>query len=73
MKEARRNPQHDASVDQNVNHITRTILAVPISDGRTIVGVLELLNPFGTDTFDSWHQQLAKGVARALGVRFLRR
>ena len=35
VNEARSNPQHDASVDQSFNHITRTLLAVPISHGAT--------------------------------------
>ena len=73
VKEARRNPHHDASVDQSVNHITRTILAVPIGVKGTVIGVLELLNPFGTDTFDGWHQDLTKQVAGALAGRFLAR
>ena len=73
VREARRNPQHDASVDQHVNHITRTMLAVPIAHGDTVVGVLELLNPFGGDTFDGWHQELTKTVALSLAMRFLQR
>ena len=71
IREARKSPQHDHSIDQNIDHITRTLLAVPIQSNGTVLGVLELLNPFGDDTFLSWHQDLTKHAAGALAKRFL--
>ena len=71
VREARKSPQHDHSVDQDTNHITRTLLAVPIQLNGTVLGVLELLNPFGDDTFLVWHQELTKRAAAALAKRFL--
>jgi putative methionine-R-sulfoxide reductase with GAF domain len=71
VREARQNPQHDSSVDHTINHVTRTLLAVPIESNGSVLGVIELLNPFGSDTFMSWHQEFARDVANALGQRFL--
>ena len=71
VREARKSPQHNHSVDQHINHVTRTLLAVPIHTGGKVLGVLELLNPFGEDTFLPWHQNLTKNVAVALAGRFL--
>ncbi len=71
VREARKNPEHDASVDHTINHVTRTLLAVPIEADGSVLGVLELLNPFGSDTFLRWHQDLAREVAETLAKRFL--
>lgn len=73
VREARHNPQYDASIDHSLNHVTRTLLAVPIEADGSVVGVLELLNPFGADSFQPWHQQFARDVADTLARRFLRR
>jgi len=73
VREARQNPQHDASVDQTINHVTRTLLAVPIQANGSILGVVELLNPFGSNTFMPWHQKFARDVSTALASRFLPR
>jgi len=70
VQEARTNPHHNATVDQKINHITRTILAVPIQTQELTLGVLELLNPFGSDTFLPWHKALSRDVAAALAARF---
>ena len=73
VREARHNPQYDASVDHAINHVTRTLLAVPLEADGNVVGVLELLNPFGADTFLPWHQHFARDVASSLARRFSRR
>jgi GAF domain-containing protein len=71
VREARQNPQYDSSVDHTINHVTRTLLAVPIEANGSVLGVLELLNPFGSNTFMRWHQEFARDVASALAQRFL--
>ncbi len=70
IRGARNSAQHESAFDQSLNHITHTLLAVPIATEQRIVGVLELLNPFGASTFTLAQQDLAKDVANALGRRF---
>ena len=55
VRSARSHAQHDHSVDTEVNHITRTLLALPIQKGEQTIGVVELLNPFGSDTFEGFN------------------
>jgi hypothetical protein len=70
IRSTRGSDQHDATVDHSVNHITRALLALPLSNGDQVLGVLELLNPFGADTFAQSHQGLARDVSAALAHRF---
>lgn len=69
VRGARHSAQHDSAIDRSLNHITHTLLAVPISADERVLGVLELLNPFGASTFTSAQQDLAKEVAQAIGKR----
>ena len=66
---AREHEQHDHSVDAEVNHITRTLLAMPLHKESQVVGVVELLNPFGADTFTLDQQQFSVRVVNALSER----
>lgn len=69
IRGARNSAQHDAAFDKSLNHITHTLLALPITANNRVLGVLELLNPFGATTFTLAQQELAKNVAHALGKR----
>jgi hypothetical protein len=70
IRGARNSAQHESAFDKSLDHITHTLLAVPIASDQRVVGVLELLNPFGASTFTGAQQDLAKDVANALGRRF---
>ena len=69
IRQARKHEKHHTKFDQSINHFTRTLLALPITVDGTIQGVLELLNPFGSDRFAEPHQTFAHAVALALGER----
>lgn len=69
IRGARHSAQHDAAFDKTLNHITHTLLALPIGSEQRVLGVLELLNPFGASTFTTAQQELAKNVASTLGRR----
>jgi hypothetical protein len=69
VRSAREHAQHDNSVDAEVNHFTRTLLALAIKNDAGVIGVVELLNPFGSDTFTLDQQQLSTKVVRALAER----
>jgi hypothetical protein len=72
IRRAHSSNQHDASVDRSIGHITRTLLAVPLIADESAHGVLELLNPFGGDTFAPDHQGIAREVCDALSARLAR-
>ena len=69
VRSARDHAQHDHSVDAEVNHFTRTLLALPIQKRDQIIGVVELLNPFGSDTFTLAQQQLSTRIVSTLAER----
>ena len=69
VRSARDHAQHDHSVDAEMNHITRTLLALPIQKEGQVIGVVELLNPFGSDTFTLDQQQLSTRIVSALAGR----
>ena len=52
-----------------MNYITRTLLALPIQKEGQVIGVVELLNPFGSDTFTLDQQQLSTRIVSALAGR----
>jgi len=70
VRHARNSAQHDSTIDASVDYLTRTLLALPMSNGRHVVGVVELLNPFGMDTFTWDQQKLAQDIAAQLAARF---
>ncbi len=72
IRRAHTNAQHDSSLDRSLNHLTRTILAIPLVHLGEGLGVWELLNPFGDDTFSPRHQSLANKVCGALALRIYR-
>jgi putative methionine-R-sulfoxide reductase with GAF domain len=69
VRQARNNPQHDSTIDASVDYLTRTLLALPITNGSQVLGVVELLNPFGADTFTPDQQRLAQDVSSRLSAR----
>jgi hypothetical protein len=69
VREATQNQAHYRQVDRQVEYHTRTILAVPMIDDGQVLGVVELLNPFGSVDFAEWHQRAAVRVARQLAKR----
>ena len=69
IRGVRKNPQHYRDVDRDVNHVTLTLLAVPIVHNEHTIGVIELLNPLGSDTFTGWHQNFTRSVCETLGSR----
>ena len=72
LRQARTHQRHNAGVDQSINHLTRTLLALPIDVAGQRRGVLELLNPFGSEVFVESHQTFAHAVTLALGDRLHR-
>ena len=72
LRQARNHQRHHTSVDQSINHFTKTLLAMPIAVGGRYRGVLELLNPFGSEAFVESHQTFAHAVTLALGERLHR-
>lgn len=69
VREASRSDAHYTAVDREVEYHTRTVLAVPMIAGGKVLGVLELLNPFGSREFAEWHQRAAVRVARRIAKR----
>ena len=69
VRQARGSYQHDPTIDTTIDHLTRTLLALPIATGGQVVGVIELLNPFGTDTFTADQQVLGKAISGHLAER----
>jgi hypothetical protein len=69
VREASRSEAHYQSVDRAVEYHTRTVLAVPMIAGGEVLGVLELLNPFGSGEFAEWHQRAAVRVGRRIAKR----
>jgi GAF domain-containing protein len=72
IRGVRKNPQHYRDVDRDVNYVTLTLLAVPIINEKQSIGVVELLNPLGSDTFTGWHQGFTRSVCDTLGDRLCR-
>jgi GAF domain-containing protein len=71
VREASRLGAHYSEVDRQVEYHTRTILAVPMIDDGQVLGVVELLNPFGSVDFAEWHQRAAVRVGRSLAKRIV--
>ncbi len=69
VREVDKHGGHFEEVDEWVKYKTRHLLAVPVTDGARIYGVIELLNPFGRIDFASWHQDAAIEIGRLLGGR----
>ncbi len=69
LRQARQHRSHHTAVDQTLDHFTRTLLAMPIAVDGQHRGVLELLNPFGSEAFVEAHQTFAHAVTLALGDR----
>jgi len=69
VRQARKHANHHTELDQSISHLTRTLLALPVAVGGRVVGVVELLNPFGREGFVETHQTFAHAVALALGER----
>lgn len=69
LRQARQHESHHTKVDQSIDHFTRTLLAMPIAVSGEYRGVLELLNPFGSEAFVDAHQTFAHAVTLALGER----
>ena len=69
VREAGRSGTHYGEVDKMVEYHTRTVLAVPMVADSGVVGVLELLNPFGSADFAEWHQRAAVRVGRRIAKR----
>jgi len=62
---------HYREMDRQVEYHTRSILAVPMIDKGKVLGVVELLNPFGAVDFAEWHQRAAVRVGRQLAKRIV--
>lgn len=69
VREAAGSNAHYREVDRQVEYHTRTVLAVPMVDQGEVIGVVELLNPFGSDDFAQWHQRAAVRVGRRIAKR----
>ena len=69
VQSAQQHAEHSAQVDEKVDHVTKTLLAIPIKKASQPVGVVELLNPFGSDTFTTGQQDVASQIANALAQR----
>jgi len=62
--------EFDYEADQAAGLLTRSVLAVPISTGDAVLGVLQLANKL-TGTFSSQDIHLAEQLATVLGQRLL--
>lgn len=71
-------PRHYEGIDELVGFETRSIIAVPIRQGKRILGVIELVNKLGDDSFTGRDLALLTTLAdfTAVGIRnasYLRR
>jgi len=71
VREAGQTKAHYREVDRQVEYHTRTVLAVPMIDQGEVLGVVELLNPFGAVEFAEWHQRAAIRVGRRIAKRIV--
>ncbi len=66
IREAKDEPYHYGAVDAHTGYHTGALLALPIRQGSTVRGVLELMNPFGAWSFAPSHQRAAQVIADVL-------
>lgn len=73
VADARLDVGHHGQLDTLTGYDTRQILAVPLSDGGVVHGVLELMNPGGTRAYDRRDiarlEPIARVLARYVGRR----
>lgn len=72
VNDARATPDHFASLDRITGYQTRQVLAVPVSDGGIVYGVLELMNADDGRRYDGGDAQRVEAIGGVLG-RFLGR
>lgn len=60
----------DKSWDQESGYMTKQILAVPIFYKKYVIGVLQLINKMGGDTFTLEDQNSAVEMTKVLGIAF---
>ncbi len=70
VKDALTDPRHDREFAEKINFMASSILAVPLKDGATTLGMIEVLNPAGKPAFDEDDRRfleiLAPHIANAL-------
>ncbi|MBI4515131.1 MAG: sensor domain-containing diguanylate cyclase [Deltaproteobacteria bacterium] len=65
---AEQDPRFYRLIDQAAQFSTRSVLAVPIAQGRNVVGVIEVLNRTDGGTFTDNDQQLLEAIAAELAA-----
>lgn len=69
VREVRLDPRHFKDVDSQSGYATQALLAVPLRSARGVLGVFELLNPYGVSEFEEWHLDAAQIVGARLSSR----
>lgn len=64
--------RHYAAVDDTTGFVTEAILCVPVLDGDTAFGCIELLNPRQGSRFSAAQVRTVQRIARALSERLVR-
>lgn len=69
VPEAYADPRFDRSVDQRTGFRTMNILAVPVwdRDGKSVIGVIQVLNNKRGGSFERHDQMLLERIAEAIG------
>ena len=68
VADAQNDPRFYRNVDAETGAVTRNILAVPLTSGHGIIGVLEVLNRRGGRPFDAEDQSLLEAVSGSVTI-----
>ncbi len=63
INDAQNDPRHFNKIDQELNFVTRNIIAVPMKKGNRIVGLIEVLNAKNRDKFSNSDLELLQYLA----------
>lgn len=67
-QEVERRTEHFAGIDATTGYHTRALMACPVRVRASVVGAIELLNPFGGAPFSDGHRAAAELAARRMGA-----
>lgn len=64
--------RHYKAVDEKTGFVTRAMLTLPLLNGSSCLGVLQMLNPIGREKFDTTDEEIGEGLAGLVTSTLLR-
>ena len=61
VKDARNDPRHYPSVGNRLGMVTRAMVTIPLLDGASCLGVLQVLNPREQESFNAEDEEIIEG------------